>query len=540
MQLRSWQQEAHSVYQRLFREGEQVVSWEATPGAGKTVGALSVAVDQRDHHGRRRFAVVVPTTHLKRQWAKSAQCFGIRLNTNYQPGRPLSSGYNGIALTYHQVAANEKALRNFFDGAMVIPDEIHHTADGFVWGDALTSALDRSGLVLSLSGTPFRSDESPIPFLRYVNGHSQPDYIYSYGQAIQDRVCRPVAFFTYGGDITWEEGGAVQHGKINHDYDGFTRHLRIALEPGSGWIRPMLADAHRMLLSVRQDHPDAGGLIVAIDQAHARRLAALVEEVTGKTPVLAVSDDKEASRNILRFANGTDEWLVSVKMVSEGVDVPRLRVGVYATNVRTRMYFRQFLGRIGRVTPRPSGTQVAYCYLPAEPTLTYLAEEVEEEQRHFARPAHHTIREEEESESIVLSPEGELAEGDVKTIKAPVVSDWQIHNTTSGIEAVIVNGGQLPLLPEWVDAPETARGEIQSRVDRRMAGRTDVGELTITESEESLRREIKRLVNLYCVRTQRPFQEVYGRLNKMQNVRVQGDCTVQQLQARVEIVSRWL
>lgn len=529
--LREWQREAFGVYQNIVQAHGRVVSWEATPGAGKTVGALSVARDQRGVHGRRRFLVVVPTRHLKRQWAAAAQRFGIHLDTDYRFGQRLGRDYHGIALTYQQVPGNAEALHDFAQGAMVVVDEIHHAASGLKWGDGLLYALDGAGLVLSLSGTPFRSDEARIPFLRYVNDVSEPDYSYPYSQAIEDGVCRPVAFFTYGGDVTWEEAGAVQHGDIAADYDGFTRHLRIALEPGSGWLRPMVQDAHEMLRVVRQEQPDAGGLIVALDQEHARRVAQLVADVTGREPVLAVSDDKGSSRRIMEFANGRDEWLVSVKMVSEGVDIPRLRVGVYATNVRTRMYFRQFLGRIARVTPRPFGTQVAYCYLPAEPTLTTLAEEVETEQRHVARggnllPPQPPVEAVEDAGTAVPV---------VEEPKPMPVADWRIHSARNEFETVIVNGRQLALLPEVAQAPAMARQEIQVQVAQRLAE-----DETISESKASLRREVKRLVGAYCLKSGRPFQDVYAQLNRQQGVKGQEQCTAVQLVERAGIVRGWL
>jgi len=321
----------------------------------------------------------------------------------------------------------------------------------------------------------------------------------------------------------------VQYGNIAHDYDGFSRHLRIALEPGSGWIRPMVQDAHEMLLTVRQEQPDAGGLIVALDQDHARRVAQLVADVTGKEPILAVSDDKGSSRRITQFAKGLDEWLVSVKMVSEGVDIPRLRVGVYATNVRTRMYFRQFLGRISRVTPWPSGTQVAYCYLPAEPTLTCLAEEVEEEQRHVVRGGN-ILRQ----EPIIQEKPDETAPEEQDKKPKPA-ADWRVHTARSEFETVIVNGRQLALLPEVAQSAPAARQEIQVQVAQRLAE-----DETLSESRASLRREVKRLVGIYCLKSGRPFQDVYAQLNRQQQVRRQGQCTAVQLAERVKIVSGWL
>jgi superfamily II DNA or RNA helicase len=539
MNLRDWQRQAFGVYREIVATDGRIVSWEATPGAGKTVGALSVVRDQREGHGRRRFVVIVPTRHLKRQWALAAQRFGIHLDTEYQFGQRLGREFQGVAITYQQVPHNAEALHDFTQDAMVVADEIHHAANGLAWGNGLHYGLSGAALVLSLSGTPFRSDDNRIPFLRYENNVSQPDYSYPYSQAIADRVCRPVAFFAYGGHVTWEEGGAVQYGSITADYDGFSRHLRVALEPGSGWLRPMIADAHEMLRLVRQEQPEAGGLVVALDQEHARRVAQLVAEVTGSEPVLALSDDRGSSRRISQFTNGREAWLVAVKMVSEGVDIPRLRVGVYATNVRTRMYFRQFLGRISRVTPQPEGPQVAYCYLPAEPTLMYLAHEVESEQRHVARTGHVLPPAVTVAQPIEDAGEGETA---VSPDQPPKVKreDWQFRAARNELDALIVNGRQLPLLPDMAQA--MARQEIQAQVAQRLAplAAPMVEPETLSESKAALRREVKRLVGLYCQQSGRHFQEVYAQLNRQQRVNGQDQCTAVQLQERARIVREWL
>ena len=148
----------------------------------------------------------------------------------------------------------------------------------------------------------------------------------------------------------------------------------------------MLRDAHEMLTKTRREHPDAGGLIVAADQTNARKLARLLKKITNTSPVVILSEESLAAKRLKDFRNSSEPLLVACNMVSEGVDIPRLRVGVYATTVRTKMYFRQFLGRIVRRIPSLAALQVAYCYLPADPTLITLAEEIEDEIRHCIRP----------------------------------------------------------------------------------------------------------------------------------------------------------
>jgi len=160
------------------------------------------------------------------------------------------------------------------------------------------------------------------------------------------------------------------------------RRLRTALDPEGDWITHVLRDADEELKRIRAgDHPEAGGLVVAIDKEHAEKLADRLARITGDRPDIVHSDAADASARIARFSAGMSPWLVSVLMVSEGVDVPRLRVGVYATTARTELFFRQVIGRFIRRTPAPKA-QMSHVFLPSDPRLKKLAVEIEEERNH--------------------------------------------------------------------------------------------------------------------------------------------------------------
>lgn len=531
MQLRQWQQEALGQYRQRVRNGQTSLLWEATPGAGKTTAALQVVLHQlRDLH-RQRVVIVVPTRHLKTQWATAALRFGLHLDTHYTARRGLSRDYHGLVLTYQQVAQNPHAYVRLADTAVVVLDEIHHAGDGLRWGLALRQAFEGASFVLTLSGTAFRSDSHTIPFVTYDEGVSQPDYVYTYGQAIEDEVCRSVAFFTYGGGVSWREGDlpvAVDFKDVLLSSRA-ARRLRVALSPASGWVQSMLADAHQMLLETRQEHPNAGGLLVAADQEHARELAETLHDLTGVRPLVALSDDSRASLLIKQFNHGRAPWLVACNMVSEGVDIPRLRVGVYATTVTTKMYFRQFIGRLVRRTSAPAGMQVAYCYLPADPRLHYLAQEIEAEQRHVL------VRRESDRElrpallGDVVGEEDEAEDTAVFTIE---------RGSNSGVEAVIVHGQQLAL---WGD-PVTMKQAVHQQVAERMAARTvavaapRVPVETRSEVKAALAREIKGLVARVHHRTGKPFAVIHSELNQRQGVASQTVCTVEQLRERVRLL----
>ncbi|MCA9982180.1 MAG: DEAD/DEAH box helicase family protein, partial [Anaerolineales bacterium] len=441
MQLRQWQQEALQNYHACVAQGTDAILWEATPGAGKTSAALQVVLHQLQELHRPRALVVVPTRHLKTQWATAALRVGLHLDSHYTSRRGLSTDYHGLVLTYQQVAQSPAEYARLARGAVVILDEIHHAGDGLRWGEALRTTFDGAAFVLALSGTAFRSDSHTIPFVTYHEGLSRPDYVYSYGRAIEDKVCRSVAFFTYGGAVSWrEDNTAVSVGFKDELSNGLAaRRLRAALTPTSGWVQGMLADAHQMLMETRQEHPQAAGLLVAADQEHARQLARALRKVTGVAPVLTLSDDNRASTRIKQFTHSSDPWLVACNMVSEGVDIPRLRVGVYATTVTTKMYFRQFIGRLVRLTPQPAGMQVAYCYLPADARLHQLAEEIEAEQRHVL--ALHPERGQAVAPPDLTGSQADRNEGAQALFTVE-------QGGSSSVDAVIVHGSQLALWGE--------------------------------------------------------------------------------------------
>ncbi len=206
--LRRWQREALSAYFRYFRRDFLLV---ATPGAGKTAYALAVAAELL---GRREIAavtVVTPTEHLKHQWASAAPGFGISLDPAYRNAQgALSADFTGVAVTYAQVAAHPALHRQRTSGrrTLVIFDEIHHSGDALSWGEAVREAFAPATRRMGLTGTPFRSDANPIPFVTYVSEpdgglRSSADYTYGYGPALDDGVVRPVIFLSYSGEMHW-------------------------------------------------------------------------------------------------------------------------------------------------------------------------------------------------------------------------------------------------------------------------------------------------------------------------------------------------
>lgn len=513
------------MYRDAVARGDRSILIEATPGAGKTTAALVLCLHQLRRCDANRLCIVVPTAHLRVQWGRAAATLGLHLDSSFSNAQQvLASDYAGVVVTYQQVAQQPTLFRRLTTNGCIVLDEVHHAGDGLSWGQGLRTAFHDARFIICLSGTPFRSDNNPIPFVPYdQHGFSLPEYSYSYSRAVEEGVCRPTAFFTYGGEVSWREesGDATVTFADELDHIGSSRRLRAALESESGWIEPMIRDAHEMLVKTRTEQPNAGALLVAADQTSARRLAALVSKLTGCSPVVVLSEEAEAARRLKRFRDSNEPWLIACNMVSEGVDIPRLRVGIYATTVRTKMYFRQFLGRIVRRIPNLASLQVAYCYLPADPTLTRLAEEIEQEIRHCIRPR---------------GDEPELPDDRRnRRTEEPPKRNWEaLASVNSGINSVIVHGNQLLLF-----APSGGLEQMQQVVHEKVSERLDERR-SRAEEKSFLALEVRKLVNAYHKRTGRTHAQIHAQLNAQQRIKTQAECTEQKLRERITILRELL
>jgi superfamily II DNA or RNA helicase len=357
----------------------------ATPGAGKTLAACQAARTS----GCEQVIVVCPTVALRAQWADAADLAGLHLDPRWRNAdgawHPSS---DGVVVTYQQVAsAPDLFAHHLGRPTFVVLDEIHHAGDRATWGTALRAAFDRAPRRLALSGTPFRSDARAIPFVRYDDGRRcAPDFVYGYGDAVADGVCRPLAFRLLDATLRWriDEQQVIAAFADELEPQDDARRLRTAIDPATPLLPALLRDADALLRKVRMLVPDAGGLVLCDDRAHARAVGALLRTISGEKPVVVVSDEAGAHARIDRFARGdadSPRWLVAVNMVSEGVDVPRLVVAAYATVKRTDLFFRQAVGRIVRRRPQDPGDVLATVFMPADPTLKQCAERVEVELR---------------------------------------------------------------------------------------------------------------------------------------------------------------
>ncbi len=546
--LRGWQRDAYHEYFRVPRRDFLLV---ATPGAGKTTFALTIAAEMLARREIAAVTVVTPTEHLKHQWAQAAHGLGIRLDSAYRnaQGR-VSADFSGVAVTYAQVAAHPALHRQRTENrrTLVVFDEIHHAGDALSWGEAAREAFEPARRRLGLTGTPFRSDASPIPFVAYTQEpdgawRSSSDYVYGYGPALGDGVVRPVIFLVYSGEMRWrtragDEIAATLGAPMTAEQ--LAQAWRTALDPSGEWVARVLDAADRRLTEVRRDMPDAAGLVIASDHDDARAYAALLRRVTGTRPVVVLSDDPAASRKIAAFAASEDRWMIAVRMVSEGVDIPRLAVGVFATSVSTALFFAQAVGRFVRARRRG---ETASVFLPSVPVLLGYAAELEAERDHVLH-----LRGDED-------PERELAEAQRRRDTAGDLGEaaFTALGASAHFDRVLYDGGEFGAsaeeeeflgLPGLLEPEQVALLLRKRRADQleRRAGNLTPGAPVSPAAREALaaqRKELNGLIAAWHHRTGQSHGAIHAELRRACGGPSVPEATAGQIRARIQMLHRW-
>ena len=543
IRLRPWQKAA---FEKYVADGPDDFLAVATPGAGKTTFALTVARHVLSERPRSRLIVVAPTAHLKVQWAAAAARFALHLDPSWAAADgALPADMHGIVTTYQQVATSAEALRAVAADAIVIFDEIHHAADERAWGDSVRRAFEPSVRRLAISGTPFRSDTQAIPFIRYALDEAAPDYEYGYGDALADgRVVRPVYFPRTGGQMEWSApDGTLMEASFEDalDQTRSAQRLRTALSLEGEWLPTVLREAVGRLDTMREAHPTAGGLVIAADQDHARGIAAMLRDRFGQRATVVTSDDPDASERIARFAAGSEPWLVAVRMVSEGVDIPRLRVGVYATTTTTELFFRQAVGRFVR-WQAGNGSQKAYVYLPDDPRLRTHAFQIAEARRHVLRPpaAHDEIADVDAAAAELDRAEtaDDPEQLSLFSVLSAVATGVSVHTVTA--EGVAFDD-EPDAIDGW-DAPDDGDAPLDLHLPDipTDAGFVREGQRSTAEIKEDLRARnafvAQRLVDL----TGLSHGKVNAEMNRLAGIAKVSAATTEQLERRLRYAESWL
>ena len=558
--LRAWQQEALDLYLSSAPRDFLAV---ATPGAGKTTFALRVASELLHARVVRRVIVVAPTEHLKVQWADAAAKVGVQLD----PGtggrkRGRSRQYDGVAVTYAGVAAamlSYQTMTANFD-TLVILDEVHHAGDALAWGDAVRDSFQYATRRLMLTGTPFRSDENPIPFVTYVEGHggekvSRADYTYGYAEALRDHVVRPVVFMNYGGPMRWRtKSGDTVEANLGEllTKDVSAQAWRTALDPKGEWISAVLRAADKRLSEVRRHVPDAGGLVIATNQTNARAYARVLESITGTKPTVVLSDDAGASARIDEFSASDERWMVAVRMVSEGVDVPRLAVGVYATATSTPLFFAQAVGRFVRTRRRG---EVATVFLPTVPIVLAHAFSLERQRDHVLgrRRASEEMDVWAEAEALLEAANRREAASDdlmgaFEALDSAATFDHVLFDSQQfGMHAVPTSDDEADYLglpgllePDQITHLLRERQRRQVRRHERSERRERVTpEVSLHRALAARRKELNTLVSQYARVKGVPHSHVHAELRRQCGGPALAAATTDQVEARITMIRGW-
>lgn len=547
--LRGWQRRALVRYLTARPRDFLLV---ATPGAGKTAFALRIAGELLADGTVERITVVVPTEHLKTQWAGAGAAAGISLDPRFSNSNATTSDdYHGVVVTYAQVASHptRHRVRTENRRTLVIFDEIHHGGDAKSWGEGIREAFSDATRRLGLTGTPFRSDDSAIPFVSYEADaagfrHSRADHTYGYSDALTDAVVRPVVFLAYSGEARWRNNAGEEFAaRLGEPLSAeqTARAWRTALDPDGEWMPAVISAADTRLSQLRDGGmPDAGGMVIASDQNAARAYAALLTAITGESPTLVLSDDPGSSDRISAFEAGTSRWLVAVRMVSEGVDVPRLAVGVYATSAATPLFFAQAIGRF--VRSRTQG-ETASIFLPSVPSLLQLASELEAQRDHVLGKPHR--------ESLGFD------EVDDRQRTEPTDSDngFEFLGSDAELDQVIFDGSSFGTatpagsaeeadylgIPGLLDTAQM-RDLLRRRQDEQLATRSASG-LPVRVSTHGqlrdLRRELNTLVSAIHHRTGRSHGWIHNELRRVCGGPPVAAANSDQLQERIENLRGW-
>jgi hypothetical protein len=308
----------------------------------------------------------------------------------------------------------------------------------------------------------------------------------------------------------------------------------------------VLEAADRRLTEVRRGMPDAAGLVIASDHADARAYATLLRDVSGSRPVVVLSDDPGASRKIARFAASADRWMVAVRMVSEGVDIPRLAVGVYATSVGTALFFAQAVGRFVRARRRG---ETASVFLPSIPSLLGYAAELEVERDHvLSQPGG---PEDEERELAAAQRQrdtpDQLWQRPFQALEASAHFDRVLYDGNEfGVTAEEEDFIGLPGLLEPEQVALLLRGRKSAQLRSRPAGKVATApgsaaapaEPTTREVLASLRKELNGLIAAWHHRTGQPHGAIHAELRRNCGGPPLAQATADQIRARIAMMHR--
>ena len=381
MKLRAWQQECIDLAIKKFKSDQKHFLVLATPGAGKTHMSATLAKRLMNDNLIDLVLCFSPSTLVSFDFKDS---LSTQLNAKFDG----KIGATGQSLTYQYMQYLDDRFWELFINfrVLVIFDEIHHcsgsnTSNANSWGEQIISNIqDKAAYTIALTGTPWRSDNMPIALSNYCYKTQKIICDYSYGlkEAINDNVCRIPQIIAIDNDQI-----SVTKNDEQESFSSFLDLLSQSILPfkeiidNDEVIEQLLTRANKKLQNIRRVNTNDGGLIFASSVIHANQIFSILKNKLNKHATIVTYKEDMPSDLIRDYRTSNEEWIISVGMISEGTNIPRLQVCCHLTNIKTEMHYRQILGRILRVTSSPD--QTAILYMLAEPKLVEYAYRVSQD-----------------------------------------------------------------------------------------------------------------------------------------------------------------
>lgn len=564
LKLREWQQAAFNRMMEVAREGKREFLCVAGVGSGKTIFAGYAFNFFKSKNYFDSVVIISPTENIKRNWAKTIEvAFRIKIDHSYSFKHAWPRDCHGISITFQSLnQPNVELLKRYVnERTMIIVDEVHHAGNERSWGESIQQLGELAGYRLLLSGTPDRADNSPIPFVTYHHDEKtdswklQSNYSYGYAQAVDDKVVCPVIFqrnmaevqtFSGSDRLEYEQGYTDKARRL------FNQILTVDLKgekEKKSWVYQTFEKANEKLNEINdRRNGNYAGLIVCNSIQDAENLyeqiyqnfgSDFVEIVTSKNRV----GDLASSQKIERFTYSKQSWIISINMISEGVDIPRIRCIVYASNVTTPVRFTQVMGRgVRNPNHEKNNSDVCYFYLPDYAPLIRNAEGVEQELAHVYKKIEEEEKERSEREQngvqfsiddFVLESEsvdaGNVFDGDLWDAEEDVkATSWATQNDVS----------KDIVLKLWKYFKEES-GQPTTIEEKPYQFQTS------TEQKEALRKKVSKLVNKISYKIQRgkpgpdTIKKVHWELNRKCNIQLSNTATLDQLNKKLKAAETW-
>jgi superfamily II DNA or RNA helicase len=339
---------------------------DCTPGGGKS-GACTLFASKLLHANLVDHALwVVPRKSLAEQAEEAFlhpdfNPHGFTLRPNQDNCFPLlRPPHRGVISTYQAIAAQPEIYLHLVQAGrlLLILDEVQFLADesAAAWTKAVTPLVQRARYSLLCSGTLFRNDRMPIPFIDYSepddDGLRFPhaDIEYPLRLAIAERAIVPIELILSGGCCHYEYNSETYEVDLqtapSQEESRALQTFLASLDSVHGVIDRMLAHWRDWT----QHNYRSRLIVVANRQSQAKNLAKYIESRHGLRCCLAISELDDSQDNLKRFRKYKEgDCLVTVGMAYVGLDVPDLTHMAFLSATRSFPYLLQAFARISRV-----------------------------------------------------------------------------------------------------------------------------------------------------------------------------------------------